>query len=1189
MNRLKAWSMLVLFLAFSAPGLAQTYEGRILGTVTDKLGGTVKDAKVTITNVDTGVPRSLTTNEAGDYVAPSLPPGVYSIIVEATGFKRVERLGVRLEVAKDVRIDFVLVPGDIRESIRVTEEAPLVETTNDTLGGTFANKAINDLPLNGRDYQNLVVLRPGVQRSPGGGFLSISSNGNRPEDNNFIFDGIDNNDPYYGSQVINVEGVQGTPGSILPIDAIQEFNAVENPPAEYGWKPGAIVNLGIKSGTNEVHGTTYYFGRNDNLDARNFFNTEIDPNTGKFAERKELRQHQFGGTLGGPIRKNKTFIFGGYEGVRALVGNTNLVTVPATAGGLPTPSTPNCTFIASGDCGTSIIDALTDLSKQPGFTIPAGTCGGAPVTKNSAGQLSLNPLSANLLGCGSFTGNGPFPGLFPINKGTSVAGPAVITTGFPNVNRMDAFVLKGDHHFNDQHSLSIRYFFGDSLQTEQDIPVVQPQWESQSQLRAQVVGANYIWVPNARWVNELKFGYNRFWQAIFTADHNKNPVTTYGINTGVTDPINFGMPTIIISPFNSNSPSGLLGGNKGWPLLTTPNETYQFVDNVSYTHGRHTFRFGGEFRLGKTDNLRHRQGKGRVKFNRGGNAFSGVESSVTETTMSSTPLEDFLAGNPDTGDIFVGNAHRNASLRSFGAFVQDDWRVTPRFTINAGVRYDLTGSIRERRNLLGNFDPRVGLEQLGINIGSLYNVDYKNVGPRLGLAWDPWGKGKTVIRAGGSIIYEYPHMAIFLGQNGINNDPATIGVNAIPTAAIGSNIPGTIFAGTRSQTINWSAAGPVFSLALDCSPATGSPCDILGVTRNLRTPYVITWNLNIQQTIGNSTSVQIGYVGNRGVQLYSVRDINQVDPNSPAENSSVTVIDPVTGAVLACNHCEQAGRPFNTKFPFLGFINFLENGYTSIYHGLQASVTRRVWHGLTFVGGYTWAHAIDDVSLNRAPQPQNSFNPKAERGNSDLDIRHRFTLALTYDLPSHKGFGQLLEGWQVNSIVVLQGGTPYNPTDFENDVSLTGEFSDRWNLNGDPRKVQTWSLNGPLLCSATNSAGVCTAYLNGLLTMPGSGTFGNAGRNIFRGPGYRNWDFSLVKTQRLTEHFNMQIRGEFFNVLNHPNFGIPGSLLVNAFNNDLGLPNSLGLVPGTPDVIAANPVIGTGGPRNIQLGVKFRF
>src|SRR5216684_761671 len=224
-------SIAVFLFVFCAFGIAsgQTQEGRILGTVTDQSGGLVKGAHVTITNVDTGIVRTLETNDAGDYVAPSLPPGPYKLVVEATGFKKVERAGIRLEVAKDLRLDVTMQPGSVSETVTVTEQIPLVETTNDTLGGTFANKSINDLPLNGRDFQNLVTLRPGVQRGPGGGFLSISSNGNRPEDNNFIFDGADNNDPYYGSQMINTEGVQGTPGSILPIDAIQEFNAVENP------------------------------------------------------------------------------------------------------------------------------------------------------------------------------------------------------------------------------------------------------------------------------------------------------------------------------------------------------------------------------------------------------------------------------------------------------------------------------------------------------------------------------------------------------------------------------------------------------------------------------------------------------------------------------------------------------------------------------------------------------------------------------------------------------------------------------------------------------------------------------------------------------------------------------------------------------------------------------------------------
>ena len=246
MRHLRVFCSLLLILALSATSLAQTYQGRILGTVTDESGGVVRGAKVIITNTETGVSRSLETNDSGDYAAPNLSPGLYTIVVEASGFKKVERAEIRLEVAKDARIDITLPAGQISESVTVVNEPPAIETTTTTLGGTFSNKAINDLPLNGRDFQNLVVLRPGVQRSTGGGFLSISSNGNRPENNNFIIDGTDNNDPYYGTTVVNAEGVQGTPGTILPIDAIQEFNAQEHPNAEYGWKPGAIVNLGLE-------------------------------------------------------------------------------------------------------------------------------------------------------------------------------------------------------------------------------------------------------------------------------------------------------------------------------------------------------------------------------------------------------------------------------------------------------------------------------------------------------------------------------------------------------------------------------------------------------------------------------------------------------------------------------------------------------------------------------------------------------------------------------------------------------------------------------------------------------------------------------------------------------------------------------------------------------------------------------
>src|SRR6266436_1921762 len=1168
-------SIAVFLFVFCAFGIAsgQTQEGRILGTVTDENGAAVKAAKVVITNIETAASRTLETNEAGDYVAPNLAPGLYRVVAEATGFKRVERTSVRLEVAKDLRIDLALPAGQLSESVTVTDEPPAIETTNTTLGGTFSNKSINDLPLNGRDFQNLVVLRPGVQRSPGGGFLSISSNGNRPEDNNFIVDGTDNNDPYYATTVINAEGVQGTPGSILPIDAIQEFNAQENPPAEYGWKPGAIVNLGIKSGTNDVHGTAYLFERNNAFDARNYFNPAPDP-------MRALRQHQFGGSIGGPIIKNKTFIFGAYEGIRALVANSETLNSPSTV-------------TAGGDPGASIPDAVASV--QAACASIPGTCG-------------VNALSTTVAA------------LYPANT----SGTGQLNVGFPNRNRNDNFIIKGDHHINERHSLSARYFFGDSLQTERDIPVLRAQWQSSSQLRAQVFGLNYTWVPNSRWVNEARFGYDRFWQAILTVDHAANPATVYGINTGVTDPVNFGMPEIDVDGFNP------LGGNHGWPLLTTPNQTYQGLDNISYSRGKHTFRFGGEFRHGITDNTRDRYGKGRVRF-------AGGELSTLCDCLpggrASTALEDLIAGLPrgtETGKtggrIFIGNSSRHVSINSFGGFFQDDWRATARLTVNAGVRYDLNTVIKESQDRLANFDPVTGIQQVGHGMGAPYNGDHNNFAPRLGISWDAWGHGKTVVRAGGGVTYEIPHLSLFLGQNGVEN-ASTAGLNVIPTSA-STGIPGangTIAASAVNLTgnlLNWSVAGPVFQPTINCDPTTGgTPCDILAVSRNLRTPYVMTWNLNVQQQLTPTTSLQVGYVGNRGVKLYGVRDINQV--NFANDDGSEQLGRPFTANCPVAQGGLGLGGPC---FPFLEFVNFLDNGYTSIYHGLQVTLTQRSWKGLNFVAGYTWAHAIDDVSLNRAQQPQDSTRPGLERANSDNDVRHRLTLALTYDLPSLHGYAQMLEGWQLNSIVTIQGGLPWNLIDGNingSDSSGTGEFADRWNIIGNPANIKASLTGVPYfnfslftvdansmsptfghVIGGTNAASNtcfsvagsqgakdqlaslgCYVAGSSVLTPPAFGTFGNIGRNPFRGPRLDNLDFSVVKTTNLNERVSMQLRGEFFNVLNHPHFANPNTQgLV-----DPSDPSSFGFIFNTPDVAAANPVIGTGGPRNIQLGLKFRF
>jgi hypothetical protein len=1124
MNRLHL-AVLIFAAAASTLSFAQTNQGSISGVVTDTTSAVVTRAQVTVLNTETGVARVLQTNETGEYVARNLTPGLYQVTVDASGFKKLERRGIRLEVATNIGLDFQLTPGAANEVLTVTGEQPLVETVSNTLGGTFSNVAINELPLQGRDFQNLAILQPGIQRIPGGGFQSITANGNRPEDNNFIIDGIDDNDAYYGTTVINAEGVEGTPATHLPIDAIQEFNIQSGPEADYGWKPGAIINVGIKSGTNTFHGSTYYFNRNSGTDARNWFNPAPAPVSA-------LNLHEFGAAAGGPIVKEKLFLFGNYEGVRAKVGNPLSVDSPITA--------------STGDPSSSLTDAVSECTA-------AGTCA---------------PMSLNLVP------------LFPTNLGPST----LVNLDFNNLNREDNAIVKADYHFSQQHAFFGTYFFGDSLQTEEDTNVLNAKFLSQAKTRAQVLGAGWMWTPNGRFTNQLRFGYNSFWQQVFTLDHNVDP-TTYGINTGVTNPLNFGLPVIRISGFNR------LGGSNSWPLYTTPNRTFQFFDTASYVVGAHNLRFGGEFRTGSTDNLRDTYGKGEIRFN----SHGGLSA-----------LENFTQGFAQQATVFVGDSHRNVSQKSFGAFVQDSWRASKQLTINVGLRYDLSLPITEAHNLLANFDPAVGLVQVGKQISQPYSTDYKNLAPRLGFAWDMSGKGTTVLRGAFGVIYEIPHISVFIGQNGTSAN----GLAVIPTGVPGvTPSGGTIVATTNilsrsDATANYQAGGPVFGdlspAALSCS--ADNPCPILGTVKNLVSPYVMNWNLNLERALWKDGAVTVAYVGNKGTRLYSLRDINQnIYANDTAGD-------------------EQSGRPFNTQFPFLSYIDQLGNGDSSIYHGLQVTLKQRSSKGLYFVAGYTWAHAIDDSSGNRTFDIQNSFDPAAERGNGANDIRHRFTFAMTYEPPAREGYGQMLKGWRINNIFSAQTGRPLFVYDSFYDISGTGEFNDHWNLTGNPSDFH-WTKALPSIpfidpslftldanqehvigggdprCLAAAPTQVlrdqlasygCFAEGHSAITPPAPGTFGNMPRNAIYGPGYFDWDFSLIKKFTFGERLTLEARAEIFNIINHPNFAGVDHDLSDSFLTFAGDPanSTFGVANYTPDVAASNPVVGSGGSRHFQFGLK---
>jgi Carboxypeptidase regulatory-like domain/TonB dependent receptor len=1174
----RALLLAVGILLVSFPTFSQSVSGRILGEVHDPSEASIVGATIEITDVQRGISRTTVTDGAGEYVAPNLDPGVYTVTVTNPGFKRFERTNVQVEVASDVRIDVVLQPGDAAQTIVVNEEVPLLNTTTSTLGGTLSNQEINDLPLNGRNYENLLQLRPGVVRYPGGGFSTTSTNGLRAEDNVYLVDGLFNSEPFSGQSIINGAGIAGDSATILPIDAIQEFNLIENPPAEYGWKPGAIVNVGLKSGTNSLHGTAFAFGRDTPLDARNYFNTDDQLKQPRTLE-------QFGATVGGPIKKDKLFFFGGYEGQRYSVGNIGTISTPATVG-LPTPAGgTNCISIAAGDCANSLVDAINDLVAHGTPVSPAslqiGGCTlGPPVTCNGTG--------------------------FPTNLGTNPAGTTTINFGLPNTVSSDNAIGKVDYHLNDRNTISGRYFYGNNNGTVSDASELQTKWLTAIHTRAQIFGVNWTYVPNSQWVNEARFGYNRLYQPTFTNDHNV-PASDYGLDTGVTNPLYFGLPRINIAPFYI-FPQELGGFN--WPKVQGPDTRVQFVDHVSRTFGKHAVKFGGEIHHDAFTGGAYGGARGRIKF--------GFDPSAVPFAGATT-LESYFAGDPSSATQLVGDPTRHIHNWGYAGFVQDDWRATPNLTFNIGLRYEVNTVVKEEHNLLGNFSPTVGLEQVGQQIGAPYHGDHNNFAPRLGVAWDPFGTGKTVVRAGFGMIYETINWESFLALNN------SLGISTIPTGAAGvSPGGGTIDVGTvnlfpNGGGLNWNGPGTVFpTTSLACN--AGTPCSILGINPNLRTPYVFDWTLNVQRAITNNLSLEVAYVGNHGSDLVGIRDLNQAAEGSGWTPLAISTCQ--TSGFGACGTdpgAEQAARPFNAAFPFLQNIYQMSNNYRSNYDGLQATLTGRDYHHFTFVAGYTYSHSLDDVGANwdfgaGLGLPSDSTNPNREYASSDFDIRHRGTLSITYAVPGREGFAQMLKGWELNSIVSLYSAQPWGVMDAGTDISGTGALNDRWNFFGNPGDFKSGATGIPFSAGQSNptcaskalaldggnpnglnstalGAFGCFAEGNSILLPPALGTFGTVGRNIFRDSGYRNWDFSVGKTWKFTERFSAQFRAEFFNLLNHPNFANPFGGQNGWAHNDpsTGGGGLFGCGCATPDVAASNPVIGSGGSRAVQLGLKLNF
>jgi len=1162
---------------------SQGSSARILGTVTDQSGGVVAGATVSVVDTERGVTRTLSTDDAGEYNAPNLTPGSYVVRVEANGFRKIERTGIVLEVGKEVRVDLTVQPGEQAQTVTVTEAAPLVETSNATLGGTLNNADINDMPLNGRNYQNLLTLRPGVTAQPGGGPWTQSSNGVRPDESGWMVDGIINVNFYDSRPIANMPSPFTDGATILPIDAIQEFNLEENPKAELGWKPGAVVNVGTKSGTNSLHGTAYAFGRSDAWDARNAF-TPAPVNGVCLAaiqascNKLPTQLKQFGGVVGGPVKKDKVFFLAGYEGLRSFVGNA-IVT-----GGVPS----NIAQAASNPT-LSMVDAINTIINTPGL-----------------GASALSPVSLALAGCTVTPSVSCTGGLWPSNPGSNKS----YTSTFPNTNTSDNGIGKIDYHINDKNSLNGLFLVGNYSNTGEDHPFVNQAFEDHSPIRTYTASGSWDWTPNSRLVNEVRFGYDKvdfnFFSVDSTVPANGSGLTGgsgYPINTGITSL--GGLPNIDLTGFEK------LGTWHNRPY-NFYNPYYDGQDSVSYLMGKHTLKFGVEIAHIEVDSASYDAGRGRIDFQGG----------QTAAIPSSTPLEDFFAGNPSRGFILTGNASRVSDWMSYAGFIQDDWRFTPKVTLNLGLRYSYVSPVVEANGLFGTFVPNVGMVDQSALGGSLWKPDTKDFSPRVGFAWDVTGKGTTVVRGGFNIMYSVLTIATLLQEGSLQNSTA-LSVAAVPTGACTTN-PGvgnpcpTTFGGANTlavtkvpgSALNWN--GVVFPTGVVPSCTASSPCNIMVVDPNLTTPYVMAWNFGVTHAITPNLSLEVEYVGSHGARLTGFRDLNQPNGQGAYPLSSMT---------------DKSGNPMS----YLGYVDQLSNDGRSNYNGLQATLTKRISHGLSFTAGYTYSHALDNGSLNRQGfLPQNSLDPGAEYSSGDFDIRHRFTFTTTYDIPGIKGYAQMLEGWKLNSIITVQSGQPWTVWDTTNNFDTTGvgDNTYRWDFTGNPADFQSQGANSIPYCKAgactvtsgvfgqtgavlANSAAMwalCQADTNSMtnltslgcfvspngksvMTPPATGAFGNLGRNTFRDTGFKNVDFSVFKNFTFRERFTAQFRVEFFNLFNHPNYANPyGSVAGWGVGNDPGgQASTFGCGCATPDVMAGNPLVGSGSARTMQLGLKLGF
>ena len=1151
------------FLLIQSAG-AQKDAGSVAGTVKDSSGATVPQARISVTEVDKGTTLVTSTSGSGDYVAAPLPIGRYSVKVEKAGFKTAVTEAIELQVQQRAVVDITLQVGAVAEEVTVTNVAPLLETETSELGQVVDNRRMVNLPLNGRNFAQLAQLSAGVAPSEPGarnaGSYGFSSNGGRSYQNNILLDGIDNN-----SNLTDL--LNNTSYVIQPsVDALQEFKVQTNAySAEFGRGNGAILNASIKSGTNQLHGDLYEFLRNAKLDGRNHFDSIRPP----------YQQNQFGATLGGPVfiprlydGRNRTFFFVDYEGLRVRQGETLTATVPSVAerdGGNFSELLDLTKPTRVLDCnGVATYTGEIFNSRLAQTSAPGVICG-VPFGYDASGNPSnvmpssaIDPLAARLAK------------LFPPPNANGSQGFNFISNPKLKQSRNN-FDVRVDHNFSQKDTSFFRFSYEHQPSI---IPAVFQATggngndfatgDEDQAYRSVALSETHLFNP--RLVNEFRFGYNRIHSRRFQFNFDKDVSGALGIPGVPFTPINGGMPEFDFGDVAA------IGDPTFLPSLEIQN-TYSYSDNLTWIRDKHTIKLGGEIRSEEFTIFQPASPRGQLIFD------GPLTDNPAATGTGGSGFAQFLLGLANSGNIT--NLHNVDYGRPVYAFyLQDDYKVTPRLTLNLGLRYELFFPVRERFDEQGSFDlatksmlvPKGQKAQFTPLIAAsipisatvsrgLVSTDKNNFAPRVGFAYK--ATNRIVVRGGYGIFYGGYETGPWSNPSPGFNPPffVTESFNQ-PCSALSANPA----AGQTDCSIpglsNLSNGFPANSLTDPNTP------QLLQLDPKIANPYMQQWNLSNEYQLPGQSVLQVTYAGSKGTRLYTFYNANQTAPSS----------DPSApfGARRPVQECDASG---NCNPVFDTSINNFASTGSSIYHSLQARAEKRFAGGLSFLASYTWSHSIDNASNanlgsdnNGGPRFFRAF-PEWERGNSDFDVRHRFVFSYIYDLPIGHGkhFGgaltgaanQILGGWQVAGITTLSRGNWYTIRDNGNFANSDGTQR--------PDRVPGQDPNGHP-CIPGTFFNTC-AFQDPPTGAPAADFFGfgNAGRNIVQGPGLQEWDLSIFKIIQTTENTHFEFRTEIFNLPNHANFLVPSGSSKRLGGGGYGF------------ATAARP------PRQIQFGLKFYF